>query len=80
MLLSRALRRGFDSVGGLERLDLVGKFGSSRAAILAGLVPCCGQFRLELIAQFGQFRQICLMRERLAQAGLVVAKLGFGDG
>ena len=49
-------------------------------AFAAWLRRLAGKPGLELVAQGGQFGQIGVVEEGLAQAGLVVAKLGFGDG
>ena len=47
---------------------------------LSGLMSRGGKPGLELVTQAGQFGQIGVVQERLAQAGLVVAQLGLGDG
>ena len=81
MLLPDSLRRGFDAVRRLECLDPFGQFGSTRTLLFVGLMCRAGRkSRLELVAQVGQFSKVSVMRDGLAQAGLVVPKLGFRDG
>ena len=45
-----------------------------------GFMGRAGKAGLELVTQGGQFGQVGIVRERLAEPCLVVAKLGFGDG
>jgi hypothetical protein len=64
----------------LECLDVLGQLGDARPLFVPWLMGCPGQASLQLITQGGQGEQISVVRERLAQAGLVVAKLRRGDG
>ena len=72
------LRGGLDGVGGFQRLDPLGELGGGREWL-----PLRGRFGeagLELVAQGGQLGQVGVVGEGLAEAGLVVAELAFGDG
>ena len=64
----------------LERLDLLGQFGNARPLFVVRLMGRCGKPGLELVTQAGQFGQVGVVEEGLAQPGLVVAKLRLGDG
>ena len=75
-----ALRRGLDGVCGLERLDLFGEFGNARLRFAVLLRSRAGKAGLELVAQGGQLGQVGVVEEGLAEARLVVAKLGLRDG
>ena len=66
-------------VGGLESLDLLGQFGNARPFLFPWLLGRAGKAGLELVTQGGQFGQVGIVRKRLAQSGLIVAKLRFGD-
>ena len=81
LLLPDALRRRLDAVRGLERLDL--SRPSSETLGLGFVALHLSRRRkasLELVTQAGQFGQIGVVEEGLAEAGLVVAQLGLGDG
>ena len=80
LLLPDALRRGLDVVRGLERLDLFGQFGNAWRASLPGSGALPERPALSWSRKVGQFGQVSVVKEGLAQAGLVVAKLGFGNG
>ena len=56
----------------LECLNLFSEFGNTRARCLAWLLGRAGQPGLELVAQAGQFSQVGVVQEGLAEAGLVV--------
>ena len=72
--------RGLDAVRGFHRLDALGQFGNARPFLFPGLMGRGGESGLELVTQGGQFGQVGIERERLTEPGLVVAKLGLGDG
>ena len=79
LLLPGSLWRGLDRVGGLDRLDPLGQFGNARPFLFPWLLGRTGKAGLELVTQGGQFGQVSIVRERLAQSGLIVAKLRLRD-
>ena len=79
MFLSVPLRYRLDAVRGLKILDPLTQLGRTRPCIFAWIEGRAGKAGLELVAQRGQFGQVGVVREGLAQAGLVVAKLRFRD-
>ena len=79
MFLSVPLRCRLDAVRGLKSLDLLGQFGNARPFLFPWLLGRAGKASLELVTQGGQFGQVGIVRKRLAQSGLIVAKLRLGD-
>jgi hypothetical protein len=79
MFLPIALGRALDRVSGFDRLDLLGYFGNARPFLFPWLLGRTGKASLELVPQGGQFGQVSIVRERLAQPGLIVAKLRLRD-
>ena len=66
-------------VRGLESLDLLGQFGNARPFLFPWLLGRTGKAGLELVTQGGQFGQVGIVRKRLAQSGLIIAKLRLRD-
>ena len=79
MFLSVSLGRGVDAVRGLKSLDPLTQLGHARPFVFAWLVGRAGKAGFELITQCGQFGQVGVVQEGLAQAGLVITKLRFCD-
>lgn len=76
-LLLVALRRGFDGNGGFQCFDPLGQFGNGRAVLFATIMLRGGQAGLELVPQAGQFSQVGIACEWLAQAFPVAPRLAF---
>ena len=72
--------RSLDCVRGLQHFDLLGEFRNAWQQFGIRLRGRCGKASLEPVAQRGQFGQNGVVEEGLAEACLVVAKLGLCDG
>ncbi len=59
----------------LSALMRSGEFGNARPLLIGRLLSRTGKSGLELVTQAGQFGQVGVVEERLAQACLVIAKL-----
>src|SRR5271166_311354 len=80
MFLPDPLRRGLDAVRRLERLDLLSQFGNARSLLVVQLMSRTGKAPFELVPQAGQFGQVGVVVERLAEAFPVIAQLRLGYG
>ena len=64
---------------GLEGLDLFGQFGGAGLRVAARLGCLAGKAGFELVAQFGEFREIGVVQEGGTEAGLIIPQLRLGD-
>ena len=67
--------RGIDRVGGFEGFDVGDQFGNGWCFGGLGGVCLAGEAVLQCIAELGEFAEVVVVGERLAEAGLVVVEL-----
>ena len=67
------------AVCGFEGLDLFRQFGGAGRRVVTRLGCLAGKASFELVAQFGEFREIGVVQEGGTEPGLIIPQLRLGD-